>query len=123
MPTDLTVIVEDRPGTLASIGETLGSAGINIEGVCGFPCEGQGVIHVLVEDGASAASVLKDHGFDVREQREVIVLSVEDRPGELGRVARKIADAGVNIQVGYVATNNRLVFGVDDLEKARAALG
>lgn len=123
MPTDLTVIVEDRPGTLASIGETLGNAGINIEGVCGFPCEGQGVIHVLVEDGASAASVLKDHGFEVREQREVIVLSVEDRPGELGRVARKIADAGVNIQVGYVATNNRLVFGVDDLEKARAALG
>ncbi|HXF56779.1 MAG TPA: ACT domain-containing protein [Actinomycetota bacterium] len=123
MPTDLTVIVEDRPGMLASIGETLGNAGINIEGVCGFPCEGQGVIHVLVEDGASAASVLKDHGFDVREQREVIVLSVEDRPGELGRVARKIADAGVNVQVGYVATNNRLVFGVDDLEKARAALG
>jgi hypothetical protein len=122
MPTDLTVILEDRPGTLASLGETLGTAGINIEGTCGFPCEGAGVIHVLVEDPVAASSVLKDHGFEVREQREVIVLPVEDRPGELGRLARKLADAGVNIQLSYLATNNRLVFGVDDLEKGRAAL-
>jgi len=48
MTKDLTVISEDRPGTLANMGRALGKAGINIDGLCGFPCQGKGVIHILV---------------------------------------------------------------------------
>ena len=123
MAMDLTVILEDRPGTLADLGETLGKAGINIEGGCGFPCEGKGVIHILVEDAAAARRALEEAGIEVRDERQVLVLEeIEDRPGALGEVSRRLANAGVNIDLIYLATNNRLVLGVDDLDKARAVL-
>ncbi len=122
MAKDLTVILEDRPGTLADMGQALGNAGVNIDGWCGFPCEGKGVIHVLVEDAAGARSALEEGGMQVTGEREVLVLDIEDRPGAFGDIARKIADAGVNLDLGYLATNTRLVIGADDLEKAQAAL-
>lgn len=122
MAKDLTVILENRPGTLADFGEALGRAGINIDGICGFPCEGKGVIHVLVEDAAGARSALEEAGIEVTGEREVIVVEVEDRPGTLGYMARKFANAGVNVDLGYLASGTRLVIGADDLEKAQAAL-
>jgi hypothetical protein len=122
MVKDLTVILEDRPGTLADMGEALGKAGINIDGLCGFPCEGKGVIHILVEDAAAARRALEDRGLEVRGERQVLVLEVEDRPGAFGDLTRRIANAGVNIDLAYPATKNRLVIGADDLDKARAAV-
>jgi hypothetical protein len=122
MARDLTVILKDRPGTLADVGEALGKAGINIDGMCGFPCEGRGVLHVLVEDAAGARRALEDAGMEVSGEREVLVFEINDRPGAFGEVARKIANAGVNVDLGYLATRTRLVIGADDLEKAQAAL-
>ena len=84
MTKDLTVILEDRPGTLADIGEALGKAGINIDGLCGFPCEGKGVLHILVEDTAAARRALEEIGLEVRGERQVLILELEDRPGALG---------------------------------------
>ena len=122
MAKDLTVILKDRPGTLADLGEALGNAGINIGGMCGFPSEGKAVIHILVEDGAGARRVLENAGLEVSGEREVLVLEVEDRPGAFGDIARKIANAGVNINLAYLATKTRLVIGADNLAKAKAAL-
>ena len=122
MAKDLTVILEDRPGTMAAMGEALGRAGINVDGLCGFPCEGRGVGHILVEDAAGARRALEAIGLEVSGERDVLILEVENRPGSLGEIAKKIADAGVNLDLVYVAANNRLVFGADDLDKARAAL-
>jgi hypothetical protein len=123
MPTDLTVILEDRPGTLAEMGEALGKSGVNMEGLCGFPSEGKGVIHVLADDAGAAAKALAETGLQVRGQRDVLVLDIDDRPGAFGEICRKIADAGVNVDLCYLATNTRVVLGADDLDKARAALG
>jgi len=50
MPKDLTVVLQDRPGELARLGEATGSAGVNIQGMCAFTGEGRGIIHVLVDD-------------------------------------------------------------------------
>jgi len=122
MAKDLTVILEDRPGTLADMGEVLGKAGINIDGLCGFPCQGKGTIHILVEDAAAARRALEERGLEVRDERQVLILEVEDRPGAFGNVTRRIANAGVNIDLAYPATNNRLVIGADDLDKARATV-
>ena len=122
MATDLTVILANRPGTLADVGEALGKAGVNIEGVCGFPCEGKGVMHILVEDVAAARGALDEVGLEVRGERQVLVLELEDRAGEFGRICRRIAEAGVNLDLCYAATNTRLVLGADDLDKARAAV-
>ncbi len=113
---------EDQPGTLADIGETLGNAGINIDGICGFLCEGKGVIHILVEDAASANKALKESGFEVTEECDVLMLNVSNQPGALGGVCRRIANAGVNIDLIFAATETRIVLSVDDLEKARSVV-
>ncbi len=122
MAVDITVILENRPGTLADAGEALGKAGINIQGLCGFPSEGKGLLHVLVEDAVAARRVLEEAGLEVRGQREVLSLEVEDRPGVFGDVCRRIARAGVNVDLVYVAARTRLVIGADDIDKARAAV-
>ena len=122
MATDLTIILEDRPGTLADLGETLGKAGININGGCGVQIEGKGEVHVLVDDAAAAKQALEGAGITVADEREVLVVKVDDHPGELGEISRKIADAGVNTNLFYLTAGTQLVLGVDDLDKARAAL-
>jgi hypothetical protein len=126
MPTDLSIVLEDRPGELARMGEALGHAGINIEGVAGFVVEGRGIIHVLVEDPGAARSALSGAGLEVSGEADALVMDIsasEDRPGALGEMARKIADAGVNVQALYLATHARGVAVTSDNEKARGAFG
>jgi hypothetical protein len=126
MPTDLSVTVEDRPGGLADIGEALGNAGINIEGLCGVGLGDRGVIHLLVEDGAAARKALEGAGLTVESESEAIVSQIPgdvSTPGTLGKMARAVADAGVNMKAVYLATNNRAVAVTDDNAKALAALG
>jgi hypothetical protein len=122
MVKDLTVVLENRPGKMAEMGEALGKAGINVEGMCGAAAEGNASVHILVQDSAGARHALEASGIKVSREREVLVLQIEDRPGALGAVARKIASAGVNIDLVYLASGNRLVIGADDLSTARAAV-
>lgn len=58
------------------------------------------------------------------DERDVIVVDIEDRPGTVAQVAGKLSDAGVNIELAYTTFGDgvRLVLGVDDFEKARAAV-
>jgi hypothetical protein len=116
---DFVLIPDDEPGILARIGEAAGAAGINLEGVSAFTGKGKGIVHILVGDAEQAQRALAEAGFDVRAARDVLVLDIEDRPGALGEASRKLADAGVNIEQAYLATNNRVVFAVDDAESAR----
>jgi hypothetical protein len=124
---DLTVSLEDRPGTLATLGETLGGAGINIEGMCAVTHEGRGIVHILVEDAAKARTALEQAGMKVEGESEPLIselpLDMVDRPGGIGGMARRVADAGVNFQVVYLATKNRAVTVTSDNAKAKAALG
>jgi len=122
MAKDLTIVLKDRPGTLADMGEALGRAGINIDGICGVHCQDETAIHILVEDVDGARRALEASGIEVSDEREVLIMEVEDRPGVVGDVARSIANAGVNIELVYLATNTRLVIGADDLDQARAAV-
>jgi len=120
---DLTVQLEDRPGTLADLAEALGNAGVNIEGIAGFAVPGAGgVVHLLVSDGAAARAALEGAGVGIEREAEAVIADVPDEPGALGRVARKLADAGVNVSAGYLATNTRLVLLGDDAGKIKAAL-
>jgi hypothetical protein len=113
---------DDQPGVNARIGEALGNANVNIEGTFGSGRLGE--IHVLVEDPARARRVLEDAGFEVAAERDVLLRSmrVANRPGTWGRLARRLADAGVNIEFHYMATDTRIVVGVDDYDKAIAAM-
>jgi hypothetical protein len=122
MASDLTLVLENRPGTLADLGEALGRAGINLGGICGVPGEAGGLVHLLVDDAAAARKAIEAAGMTVRGERPVLVTNVQDRPGELGRICRRLADQGINIELIYLATGTRLVLAADNLDKARAAL-
>jgi hypothetical protein len=127
MSTDLAVRVADSPGGLADVGEALGNAGINIEGLCGIGLGDRGLIHVLVEDGAAARAALEGAGLAIESEDDAIVSEIAagaaDSPGVMGQMARAVAQAGVNMRAVYLATNNRAVAVTDDNDKARAALG
>lgn len=124
---DLTVIIEDRPGTLADLGEATGRAGINIDGMCGFPSEGKGVIHILVEDAEATRRALEGTGLDVREERDVLILrqgtDIVDRPGQTGEIMRRLADEAINVDLVYTNWKGDVVLGADDLAKAGETLG
>lgn len=121
---DLTVNLENKPGTLAALGEALGNAGINIEGGCGTAGAGGGAgeVHILVQDAQMAREALEQAGMSCGAERDVEVVSVVDQPGEMGRHLRKVADAGVNVDLFYLATSTRLVLGSADKDGLRGAL-
>jgi hypothetical protein len=121
--TDLTIYLDDEPGALARLGEILGAGGVNIEGFCAVKTGGgQAEIHVLVEDAEPAFAALDRAAISVELEQEVVVIAVEDRPGVLGDVTRKLGDTGVNISLSYLATDTRLVIAADDLATVRAVL-
>jgi len=120
---DLTVIMEDRPGKLAELGEATGRAGVNIEGLCAMVGDGKGFIHLLVEDEAAARSALEDAAIEVADEREAVIVDLHDKPGAMGEIARDLADAGVSVDVAYtIFSGVRLVIVTEDVEAARGAL-
>ena len=119
---DITVRLADEPGTLAALGEVLGEAGVNIDGICGVPCEGFGLLHILVQDPELTREVLQRAGFTLEQARQVLLLDIIDRPGELGGIARRLADADLNINLLYLTASMDLVIGVDQLDLAAQLL-
>ena len=118
-------IEEDRPGVLAEIGEALGRADVNIETLSASDYNGQGVIHLIVDDGEEAAEMLNASGHKDVAARPVLTTTLDDRPGELGRYCRKLPESGVMISSAYVAKRSggetELIVAVDDLETAQQA--
>ena len=118
---DLTILLENRPGALAEMGEALGRAGVSIEGGGAFVVNGEGVAHFLFEDGAAARAALEAAGIRVLNDREVLVQRLKQaEPGQLGKITRLMAEAGVNIETLYSDHDHQLILVVDDLEKGRA---
>jgi hypothetical protein len=122
MAFDLVIEIENSPGALAEVAAAISDAGVNIAAAtCVGPAE-RAELHILVPHPGAARHVLAISHLAVTREREVVVVDVEDRPGELADLARKIAKAGVNLDLVYVATRNRVVFGAEDLAALRAAL-
>ena len=116
---DLTVTLQaDRPGALAAALEAIARAGIHIDG----HAEIDGTLHLLTRDAAATQRALRAAGIRVRAEREVLVFEAGDRPGMAAGLFRRIADGGVNVAFSYVATDNRIVVGADDPERAAKLL-
>lgn len=122
MPTDLTVALIDRPGTLALASDALGRAGVNIEGACGYVCDDIGRYHVLVADVERARRALIDSGFELVAERQVVVTGIEDRPGAAAELLRRVAAGGANVDLLYLTVDGRLVLGGDDIPAIAHAL-
>jgi hypothetical protein len=123
MAVDLAIDIENTPGALAQVAAAISDAGVNVAAAtCVGPAE-RAELHILVPHAEAARHSLAISHVAVTREREVVVVDVEDRPGVLADLTRKIARAGVNLDLVYVATRNRVVFGSDDVDGLRAALG
>jgi hypothetical protein len=122
MATDLVIDIENSPGALAEVATAISDAGVNIAAAT---CVGPGEsaeLHILVPHAEAVKHALAISHVAVTREREVVVVDVQDRPGVLADLARKIARAEVNLDLVYIATQNRIVFGAEDVPALKAAL-
>ena len=121
---DLEIDIENTPGALARVAAAISDAGVNISAATCLGPGDRAELHILVPHAEAAKHALAiSHNVVVDKEREVVVVEVEDRPGVLADLTRKIAQAGVDLDLVYVATRDRVVFGASDLDALRAALG
>src|SRR5215211_7569999 len=119
---DLIIDVDNSPGALAQVAAAISDAGVNIAAATCIGTGDRAELHILVPHAEAAKHSLAISHVAVTREREVVVVDVEDRPGVLADLTRKIARGGVNLDLVYVATQNRVVFGAADLDALRAAL-
>jgi hypothetical protein len=118
---DFTVVAPNSRGSLANLAEELGRQKVNIEGLCAVEQNGSGIFHLLTTDRAVTTSAINMVGYKVSQETEVIVEHVENRPGTLGNVTRRLADAGINLTTVYLATDTRLVLGSENISALETA--
>lgn len=117
---DVAIKLENRPGALADFGEALGKVGISVEGGGVFVEKGEGIAHFLFEDGEATARALKAAGIEIVGYQKALVQKLrQDETGQLGKIARRMAEAGVNIEVMYSDHANQLILVVDDFSKGK----
>jgi hypothetical protein len=122
MAFDLAIDIENSPGSLAEVAAAISDAGVNIAAATCIGTGDRAELHILVKHAEAARHSLAISHVAVSREREVVVVDVEDRPGVLADLTRKIARAGVDLDLVYVATQNRVVFGASDLDSLRAAI-
>lgn len=123
---DLTITLEDRPGTLSKATEVIAAERINLEGGTGYRCGGEGIFHALFkteQDANTAKRALEKTGIKVRGHQPVVVVDAEDTPGAAAKVFRKIADTDINLEFTYLATNTRVVIGSSQPERIARLFG
>lgn len=119
-----TVTLANRPGALAEICSELAKVAVNIHAMEGGVTGGTASIRLVVGKAEAARKVLTAQGLRFTEE-EVLAVRVADRPGSLGKVLRKLAEKGVNIEYSYGSiargeTQALIVLGVSDLKAAAA---
>jgi hypothetical protein len=117
---DLEILLENKPGSLALMGETLGKNGISLEGGGVFQNGESCIAHFLVKDAEKAKEILEHAQINVLKINNVLIQKLrQDVPGQLGMFCRRLADAGVNILVQYSDHANQLIVVLDDFEKGK----
>jgi hypothetical protein len=120
---DLVIDLENTPGALARVAAAVSDAGVNLAAATCIGSGERAELHILVPHPEAARHSLATAQLAVSRERKVVVVDVEDNPGVLADLARKIAEAGVNLDLVYIATRNRVVFGAADLDALAAVLG
>jgi hypothetical protein len=121
---DLSITLENKPGVLAKAADAVAKAGVNVDGICAaVDGSAKPTVHfVFVRGSAEAQMALEGAGIEVKKEREVVLIDLADRPGAAAAELLKIARRGVNIDLAYLATNNRLVIGGDSAGRIWEAL-
>ena len=122
MAVDLVIDIDNTPGALAAVAAAISDAGVNIAAATCIGPGDRAELHILVPHGEAVRHLLSISHLAVTRERQVVVVDVEDRPGVLADLTRRIARAGVDLDLVYIATRNRVVFGAEDLGALKAAL-
>ena len=122
MATDLVIEIDNEPGALARVAAAVSDAGVNLAAATCIGPGNRAELHILVPHAEAVRHALAITNVAVTREREVVVVDVEDRPGELADIARRVAKEGINLDLVYVATHNRVVFGAPEIDKLRTAL-
>jgi len=118
---DLSIELKNQPGAIAEMGKVLGDAGVSVEGGGAWVVNNVGAAHFLFTDGQAAKEALEAAGIKVLAVNDVLVQRLkQDVPGQLGMLTRRMADAGVNIEVLYSDHDHQMILVVDNLERGRA---
>lgn len=122
----LTAWVPDRPGMLGEVAAALAAKKVNIQAFIAAVMDGRGGLRMIVDKPATARKVFAEYGWEASEE-DVIEVTLADKPGSLGNVAKKLGAAGVNIQYAYTGTAKSAArvntyFGVSDVKAGLKAL-
>jgi hypothetical protein len=120
IPFDLVIEIKNEPGSLARVAAAVSDAGVNLAAATCLGATDDVELHILVPHPEAARHALALSQLAVSREREVVVVDVEDRPGVLADLTRRVARAGIDLDLVYVATKNRLVFGAADLDGLKA---
>ena len=119
------VLVQNKPGEVARIAELLAKKAINIRGISTDLGQGKPMIHILTDDDATTRAALSAAGAEFFE-KDVIVVAMPDKPGELHKLTKKLARGGVNIEslfiLGAKTPIEELAISVDRMEQAKDVL-
>ena len=102
----LMISVENQVGALAQAAGIVADAGINLLAVCAYVIDNKGFILFVTEDNVKAKNVLKSKKYDVREE-DIVLVSLDNKPGTLAQLTKKIADAGVDLTLIYGSTADK----------------
>jgi hypothetical protein len=122
MAVEFTVHLEDKPGALADLTETLAASAINITAIHATPCPAEGIVQFVTSDTDGTINALGAAGIPYTTT-EVLLLSMPDEPGSLARLSRRLGQVGININALYITMGGQVVLNVDELsESHRIAL-
>ena len=115
----------NKPGELARVTEAIAAKGVNITGISGATCSDSGRAAVMTSDDATTRSALTDSGFKYTEM-EATDTALRHEPGTLAKAARRLADAGINVEallpIGMEGSEIHVAFVTSDAAKARQVL-
>jgi len=119
---ELKVIVKDRVGAIADVSRLVSQKGVNIEDICVYTISGDAIFYLITEDNDKLVKLFSEKGYRV-EEREVVVMSLENRVGALQKVAEKLKEENIDVKYLYgtmsgKGENTTLVFSSNDNEKA-----
>ena len=125
MANQFVVQLKNEPGAMASLAEALASRGVDLRAIGGGGIGGSGHVIMTTADDEATRAVLDAGGYTFIEG-ESILAEVDDRPGGMARIARSLADAGVNIYghlfLGRWGDRAMFAFVVDNPDLARPIL-
>ncbi|MFA5049593.1 MAG: hypothetical protein WC501_01150 [Candidatus Micrarchaeia archaeon] len=103
---EITIYAPNTIGSLALLSETLGAVGVNIEAISAYEKNGKAIFKILTKDVTTALkAVSKLSDFQAQEE-EIIIYRLNNRPGELGKLARKLSNADINLESLYIVGKN-----------------